>query len=29
MKLHHVGVRVRNTEAMRHFYVGILGLRPL
>jgi len=28
MRLHHVGVRVRNAEAMRHFYVGILGLKP-
>ena len=28
MRLHHVGVRVRNTEAMRHFYITVIGLKP-
>ena len=28
MKLHHVGVRVRDAAAARAFYVGVLGLRP-
>ena len=28
MRVHHVGLRIRNAEAIRAFYVGVLGLEP-